>query len=323
MTRPEIIRDILAEYEKQRQEDRDAQEARIAEACAADDTIAELRSESTRLAFSTMRSIMSGTGDVKAAAEAMKKRGLEINAEIRSRLAAMNLPENYLEEQYRCPLCRDTGYVGQAPAKLCECVERELQRRMRSTAEDPGFCAQRFENFDESVVPEEDGQRRQLLAVRDVCEDYIGQWPDYPYRNLLLTGAGGLGKTFLLNCIYARALEKGIGAQRITAFRMLDAMRSRHLGLGDEDGRDFDAMLSADLLFIDDLGTEPMLRNITVEYLFALLNERIAAGRHTMIATNLSPSQLQERYGERVSSRLLDRTLCAVIQLKGKDLRRA
>ena len=64
-----------------------------------------------------------------------------------------------------------------------------------------------------------------------------------------------------------------------------------------------------------------MMRNITVEYLFTLLNERIAAKRHTVVATNLSPVQLQERYGERVSSRLLDRAVCGAIQLKGKDLR--
>jgi hypothetical protein len=33
-----------------------------------------------------------------------------------------------------------------------------------------------------------------------------------------------------------------------------------------------------------------MLNNITVEYLFTLLSERIAARRHTVIATNLLPA---------------------------------
>ena len=64
------------------------------------------------------------------------------------------------------------------------------------------------------------------------------------------------------------------------------------------------------------------MRNITVEYLFTLLNERAAARRHTVICTNLNPAELRERYGERVGSRLLDQTLCAAVQLKGKDLRR-
>ena len=75
------------------------------------------------------------------------------------------------------------------------------------------------------------------------------------------------------------------------------------------------------LLLIDDLGTEPMMRNITVEYLFTLLNERIAAKRHTVIATNLSPVQLQERYGERVMSRILDRSRGVALKFVGRDVR--
>ena len=47
----------------------------------------------------------------------------------------------------------------------------------------------------------------------------------------------------------------------------------------------------------------------------------MAAKKHTVVATNLTPVQLKERYGERVASRLLDKTLCRTIQLKGKDLR--
>ena len=76
------------------------------------------------------------------------------------------------------------------------------------------------------------------------------------------------------------------------------------------------------MLLIDDLGTEPMMRNITVEYLFTLLNERAAAKRHTVVATNLTPTQLRERYGERVASRLLDKTCTAPVLFTGKDLRR-
>ena len=84
----------------------------------------------------------------------------------------------------------------------------------------------------------------------------------------------------------------------------------------------FDQLLNVPLLLIDDLGSEPMMRNITVEYLFTLLNERMAMNRHTVICTNLSPMQVQERYGERVMSRMFDRSRGATIQLTGKDLRR-
>ena len=130
-----------------------------------------------------------------------------------------------------------------------------------------------------------------------------------------------MGKTFLLNCIFERVTTRGFSAVRITAFRMFEAMRQQHIG-NDEKFTGFSDLIDAPLLLIDDLGTEPMMRNITVEYLFTLLNERAAAKRHTVVATNLTPAQLKERYGERVASRLLDRSLCAAVQLKGKDLRK-
>jgi len=65
-----------------------------------------------------------------------------------------------------------------------------------------------------------------------------------------------------------------------------------------------------------------MMRNITVEYLFTLLNERMIARRHTVIATNLTLEEIREHYGTRVYSRLIDRSRWTHLQFNGKDLRR-
>ena len=183
-----------------------------------------------------------------------------------------------------------------------------------------GTDEQCFAKFDLSRFPEENGQRGQMASVRRFCEDYADSFPETRFTNLLLTGSGGLGKTFLLNCIYERAASRGFAAIRVTAFRMFEAMRRQHMG-NSEGEMDFEQLLTVPLLLIDDLGSEPMMRNVTVEYLFTLLNERMAARRHTVIATNLSPMQIKETYGERVASRLLDRSRCAAMMLTGKDLR--
>ena len=184
-----------------------------------------------------------------------------------------------------------------------------------------GLDEQNFDRFDAAIAPEADGQRANTVAVKKLCEEYADAFPKNRLRNLLLCGEGGLGKTFLLNCIFERVTSRGFSAVRITAFRMFEAMRQQHFNSGEKfDG--FSALIEAPMLLIDDLGTEPMMRNITVEYLFTLLNERAAAKRHTVVATNLTPSQIKNRYGERVASRLLDRTCCAPVLLKGKDLRK-
>lgn len=322
MTRSEHIRALMEEYAGQRAADEADMQARVAEACAREPRIASLREESAALALDAMRSILTqqAEGERRALAEAMKKRGQAINAEIRGLLRGMGLPEDQLEARYRCDKCRDTGYVGDAPSRFCDCFEARLRQRQYEDGSMAGTDEQNFQRFDAARVPEADGQRARTIRARQICEDYADAFPNTAYRNLLLTGEGGLGKTFLLNSVFERVTSRGFAAVRITAFRMFEAMRQQHVG-NDEKFDGFSALIEVPLLLIDDLGTEPMMRNITVEYLFTLLNERAAAKRHTVIATNLTPVQLKERYGERVASRLLDRTACGSIQLKGKDLR--
>lgn len=322
MTRAEHVKALLAEYAEQRSQNERDQQARLDAAVARQPGIAALREESAGLAFAAMRRIL-GEPDAdrrRALADEMKAQGRAINARIRALLAEADMPPDALEPRYRCPVCRDTGYVGEAPARFCECFELRLRLRMHEDGSMAGLDEQNFERFDASVAPEEDGQRDRLVKARNLCQRYADAFPDTDYRNLLLTGEGGLGKTFLLNCVFERVTSRGFSAVRVTAFRMFEAMRQQHVG-NDEKYRGFSDLIEAPLLLIDDLGAEPMMRNITIEYLFTLFNERIAAKRHTVVATNLTPPQIKERYGERVASRLLDRNLCAAVQLRGKDLR--
>ncbi|MBR1560848.1 MAG: ATP-binding protein [Clostridia bacterium] len=322
MTRAEHIQALLEDYARQRTLNELDEQRRYNEAVAKVPRIAELRAESASLALNAMRSILDGrTAEDRAAVAAnMKARGLAINAEIRGLLRQNGLPADALEPRYRCPVCRDTGYVGDAPARFCDCFEARLRLRQYEDGSMAGVDEQNFSKFDPEFIPEADGQRDKMVKARNMCARYADSFPATEYRNLLLTGEGGLGKTFLLNCIFERVTSRGFSAIRITAFRMFEAMRQQHVG-NDDKYEGFSTLIEVPLLLIDDLGTEPMMRNITVEYLFTLLNERNAAKRHTVIATNLTPKQLMERYGERVSSRLLDKTICGSIQLKGKDLR--
>ena len=97
-------------------------------------------------------------------------------------------------------------------------------------------------------------------------------------------------------------------------------MRGTHFGEPEKEA-EFRQMIGCDILLIDDLGTEPMMQNVTREYLFTLLNERQAQQKHTVLATNLNHMDLMNRYGERVLSRLMDGMNMQTLELKGKDLR--
>ena len=80
-------------------------------------------------------------------------------------------------------------------------------------------------------------------------------------------------------------------------------------------------ILDVDVLFVDDLGTENVYRNVTAEYLFVVINERIARGKQTFISTNLSLADIRTAYDERIFSRLVDKNVTFLAQLVGDDKR--
>ena len=81
----------------------------------------------------------------------------------------------------------------------------------------------------------------------------------------------------------------------------------------------YDLIFSADLLIIDDLGTE-MMNSLTISQFFNLLNARNVPEKGTIISTNLSLSMLRDTYTERITSRILSGY--SIIELYGDDLRR-
>ena len=323
MTKSDMIRRLLSEYQNQRTANELALEGRIAEAGRMDPEIIRLRNENRDLAFETMKKIMSlpTEAEKREAALQMKQRGIFNNGEIRRRLAAAGLPENHLDLQYRCDVCRDTAYVGEAPSRFCDCFENRLRIMQYEDGSMSGTDEQCFARFDLNRIPVENNQRAAMQGFRAAAEDYADTFPATPFTNILLLGTSGLGKTFLLNCIYERVVSRGYAAVRVSAFRMFEAMRKQHFANSPEDC-EFDQLVSAPLLLIDDLGSEPMMRNITVEYLFTLLNERMNARRHTVIATNLSLEEIKQTYGDRVYSRLIDHSRWTHFKFVGKDLRR-
>lgn len=233
-------------------------------------------------------------------------------------LVSNGYPGNYLDEQYSCSVCHDTGRVGN---ELCHCVS---QIAVDAAFENSGLASeQNFKNFNLDLQRDQK-ERLAMARIRDAALTYADAFPNSEKRDLIYSGQAGVGKTYLLNCIGRRVLEKGYSVLKINAYRLiqltLDMLRA------DPDEKiDF---LIPDLLIIDDLGTEPMIQNITVETLLSILCQRQDRGRATAFATNLEifPSDdgaetLQTMYGERFTSRLLSPNTTKIQLIKTSDLR--
>lgn len=282
--------------------------------------IHQLVQERESLVFSTLRSILSKE---KTDAGSLPERMDTLSAAIRTKLTEKGYASDFLSPIYRCPICEDRGWTGNPLREPCSCLKKAYQQKLRKLIGLSGAGQESFEKFDLNLFPAEMlpgksySQRDQMNMFRRICEKWSADYPQSESRDLLLSGASGLGKTFLLHAMAEKLIERDINVLLISAYRLIELLRKDYFS-NDNNAED---IFRTDVLMIDDLGSEPLMQNVTVEQLFNLLNERQTHNLSTVISTNLTLEEFRNRYTERTASRLMDRRFCKVLTLEGKDIR--
>lgn len=231
-------------------------------------------------------------------------------AELRALLKAAGLPEDYLEPTPQCRVCGDTGFVD---GELCSCVKRVLiEKRFKGAGLNP---SQTFENFRHDLTMDA-RDKRFLENIYGFCVNYADSFPDNELPDIMLMGKPGVGKTFLLNAIGDRVLKRGASVLRITANRLVSSVMDSIRGTSE-----MPDLFVPDLLILDDIGTEPMIPNVTVETLLSVICERQDANKPTLFATNKSAENIDDEYGDRILSRLFSPQRVRVIEMNTPVIR--
>ena len=318
--RSEILRELLAEYEEQRRanmREEDRRRAEVAEKCPEITALMRAREE---LIHGNIRGMIGGAdlGNLPQRMEVATRR-------IETTLEKNGWPKTYLDPVYRCWTCKDTGYAGEPIREMCDCLKGRLYERLYRAIGLGEDSSQNFDHFRLDIFPDKPiggrsfTQRDIMQAIRRECEGWANTYPKVGTRDLLLMGQSGLGKTFLMRSMARRLVERGYQVLLISSYRFLEIARKAYFGQGVEE---LENVIDADVLFIDDMGVEPLMENITIPQWYNLINERQTRGRGTVISTNLMEKDLRARYTERIASRLLDPRQCRLLQFIGEDVRR-
>ncbi len=225
------------------------------------------------------------------------------------RLASLGLKESDLAPSYHCEKCKDTGYVGTKP---CTCFYETRKKLLVASGVTTGFPA--FSALD--PTGKSFGENYAMATV------FAERFPKTRYDTLVFTGKTGTGKTCLMQATLKALEERGFSVLYFTALELGNAFLDYHTQKVANRADFMNRLLLSDVLAIDDLGIEPILRNVTKEYLLGVLSTRTLKNKHTIITTNLSPEGVLERYGERIFSRLADKEHSRWLQFSDeKDLR--
>ncbi len=247
--------------------------------------------------------------------EAVKKAQKQQNSiefarkNLKNAVFAAKLDRNVIEPPCRCKLCNDTGIIN---GKYCKCV---IKRVINSESEN-------------LVLPQTDFTEAQKTAPKAISKvygaarKYIDEYQSGAKPFFIIAGSSGTGKTVLASAIATEFMKNGASAVTVSAFDFVKRAKDYHTQFAIDNYNDlFTPMLDCDVLVIDDLGTETMLKNITREYLYTVINERWLRKKHTVVTTNLKPEALIDRYGEAIFSRLCDKSVASSFMVIAQNAR--
>lgn len=214
-------------------------------------------------------------------------------------------PDDALEIKYSCSVCQDTGYVKN---RRCNChsqILKDIERDNLRKIAPIDMCS--FDSFDVRYYPEDANSegispRFKAEKILSSCSKYAINF-NHSSSNLLFMGSTGLGKTHLSLSIANVVINKGYSVIYGTAQNILSDLQNENFGRADNIRYYERAVLNCDLLIIDDLGTE-FRNNYTVACLFNIINTRLSAKLPTIISTNYTFDELEEKYDQRITSRI-------------------
>lgn len=244
----------------------------------------------------------------------------DIGEKKKTLLAEYGYPSDYLNPIYKCPDCKDTGYVENEEGRRekCHCFRnQEIVLHYEQSNIRDMLSKENFSTLSYQYYQGEDLEH--FRKAVDICRCFVTNFQQ-DYHNLFFYGTVGTGKSFLSGCVANELLQQGHTVIYFSAQGLFETLA--HYSFEEKSKEAlynfYDDLYNSDLVIIDDLGTE-LTNAFVTSQLFSCLNERHLRKKATVISTNLSLEELHNRYSDRIFSRIANNyQLC---KLTGPDIR--
>lgn len=288
-----------------------------------------IESELSKTGFETINAFSMPKEKAEKALSEIREKNRQLREERTKLLEALKLPANYLDVNYTCEKCQDTGKIENYDEKkrvsygtrYCDCYMDLLKKySAEKMSKMTPLELSSFEDFDLNYYPKrsENGKSPYdtMCDVYNRCKSYASNF-DNDSVSLYFCGRTGLGKTHLSLAIANEVIKKGYNVVYGSVINFLNKLEREKFGRADSFETE-DVLINADLLILDDLGAE-FSSAVAMSSLYNIINSRIARGVPTIISSNLSFDELKSRYPESIVSRIIG-TFVAVI-FTGDDIR--
>lgn len=285
--------------------------------------VKELEKQISMGGIKAARAVLAG-GDVKKAVSKLRDQDLAMQAEVKRILTDNGYPANYFEPKYFCKKCEDKGYYDiNGKTVRCSCMKSALvtcacaELNRYAPLSLSTFESFDLEYYDKSINPKvKTSPYEHMSKVFRLCKNYADNFSKNS-ESILMSGETGLGKTHLSLAIANEVIKKGYGVVYASAQPIISKLKKEYFS-SDKDDSLFSMLADCDLLIIDDLGAE-FYSLFAVSQFYNLFNSRMLSNKPIIINTNLTITELKEKYTDRFVSRICGNA--RQLDFLGRDIR--
>ena len=162
----------------------------------------EIDNELNNFAINTAKNILNNSSD-SSSLKNLKDRISDLKKEKELILLQNNYSLDYLKPFYECKICNDTGFVLDKNYKttMCNCLKQKLLDISFNKSNMSNLKKENFNNFNELIFSDEVdlakyrfniSPRRNILNIKNKCIEFINNFDNPDYKNLLFVGSTGL-----------------------------------------------------------------------------------------------------------------------------------
>ena len=198
----EVLNSLLKNYEKKKLQAEIDCEKRKEQLYKNVPKLGEIEDELNNFAINMTKNILKN-GDSSLEKSELEKRITNLKMEKAKILSELHLPSDYLKPHYECKICNDTGYITDSNYKttMCSCLKQKLFDYSFNKSNMSNLDKENFSTFNANVFSDEVdvakykyniSPRRNILNIKDKCIEFVENFDNPNYKNLLFTGNVGL-----------------------------------------------------------------------------------------------------------------------------------
>ena len=195
----DVLNSLLKEYEQKKLRAEIDLDKRKADLYNRLPELQKIEDELNKLSIETAKNLLNNKGNIAD----FEKKVEDLKYKKACILHDANIQPDYLKPNYSCKICNDTGYVTDENYKteMCSCLKQRLLDISFNKSNMSNLDKENFDTFNSELYSNDVdvakykfniSPRSNILNIKEKCIEFVNNFDNPEYKNLLFSGNTGL-----------------------------------------------------------------------------------------------------------------------------------